>query len=157
MCKFQTQHGDRWLQYSRKHYPGKNARWPRWWLVHSGADNGLVPPGNKPLHKTELTEISDAISRRWVTMTWLIDRNSDRDINSDLILESLYRQTSNISHTLVVNKIDDHSVVVRSSPVGANPTSFSFSTQHLASMDWAETITRRYEIHLSVGILCDLY
>ena len=41
---------------------------------------------------------------------------------------SLYSQTSNISRTLVSNYIVDHSDVVGASPVGAAPTTFSFST-----------------------------
>ena len=39
-----------------------------------------------------------------------------------------YRQTSNISHTEVGNKIVDHLDVVGASPVGATPTTSSFST-----------------------------
>ena len=39
-----------------------------------------------------------------------------------------YHKTSNISHTLVGNKIVDHSDVVGASPVGAAPTTSSFST-----------------------------
>ena len=39
-----------------------------------------------------------------------------------------YRQTSNVMHTLVGNKIVDHSDVVGASPVGAAPTISSFST-----------------------------
>ena len=39
-----------------------------------------------------------------------------------------YRQTSNISCTLVGNTIVDHSDVVGASPVGAAPTTSSFST-----------------------------
>ena len=39
-----------------------------------------------------------------------------------------YRQTSNISRTLVGNKIVDNSDVVEASPVGAAPTTSSFST-----------------------------
>ena len=39
-----------------------------------------------------------------------------------------YRKTSNISRTLVGNKIVDHSDVVGASPVGATPTTSSFST-----------------------------
>ena len=39
-----------------------------------------------------------------------------------------YRQVSNIRHTLVGNKIVDHSDVVGASPVGAAPTTSSFST-----------------------------
>ena len=37
-----------------------------------------------------------------------------------------YRQTSNISHTLVGNKIVDHSDVVGAWPVAAAPTTYSF-------------------------------
>ena len=40
----------------------------------------------------------------------------------------IYRQVSNISRTLVGNKIVDHSDVVGASPVGAAPTTSSFST-----------------------------
>ena len=39
-----------------------------------------------------------------------------------------YRQTSNISRTLVGYKIVDHSNVVGASPVGAVPTTSLFST-----------------------------
>ena len=39
-----------------------------------------------------------------------------------------YRQVSNISRTLVSNRIVDHSDVVGASPVGAAPTTSSFST-----------------------------
>ena len=40
----------------------------------------------------------------------------------------MYRQVSNIRRTLVCNKIVDHSDVVGASPVGAAPTTSSFST-----------------------------
>ena len=39
-----------------------------------------------------------------------------------------YRKTSNISRTLVGNKIVDHSDVVGAPPVGVAPTTSSFST-----------------------------
>ena len=39
-----------------------------------------------------------------------------------------YHQTSNISRTLIGNKLDDHSDVVEASPVGAAPTTSLFST-----------------------------
>ena len=39
-----------------------------------------------------------------------------------------YHQTSNVSRTLVGNKIVDPSDVVGASPVGAAPTTSSFST-----------------------------
>ena len=39
-----------------------------------------------------------------------------------------YRQVSNIRRTLEGNKIVDHSDVIGTSPVGAAPTTSSFST-----------------------------
>ena len=39
-----------------------------------------------------------------------------------------YRKTSNINRTLVGNKIVDNSDIVGASPVGAAPTTSSFST-----------------------------
>ena len=39
-----------------------------------------------------------------------------------------YRQVSNIRHSLEDNKVVDHSDVVGASPVGAAPTTSSFST-----------------------------
>ena len=69
-----------------------------------------------------------------------------------------YRQTSNISRTtLVGNEIVDHSDVVGASPAGAAPTTSSFSTWYLASMDWAKTTARHDEKHLSLRIWCNLY
>ena len=41
---------------------------------------------------------------------------------------SIYRQVSNIRHTLVGNKIVHHSDVVGASPTGDAPTTSSFST-----------------------------
>ena len=42
--------------------------------------------------------------------------------------KNTYRKVSNIRRTLVENKIVDHSDVVGASPVGAAPTTSSFST-----------------------------
>ena len=69
----------------------------------------------------------------------------------------IYRQVSNISRTLVGNKIVNHSDVVGASPVGAAPTTSSFSTEHLASLDRATVTARRDEKHSSLGIRCVLY
>ena len=63
-----------------------------------------------------------------------------------MIINITYRKTSNISRTLD-DKIVDNSDVVGASPFGAAPTTSSFSTLHLASMDWAKTIVRRDEKH----------
>ena len=69
----------------------------------------------------------------------------------------IYRKVSNISRNLVGNEIIDHSDVVGASPVGAAPTTSSFSTKHLVSMDWAKTTTRRDEQYLCLGIQCVVY
>ena len=69
----------------------------------------------------------------------------------------IYRKNSNINRTTVGNKIVDNSDVVGASPAGAAPTTSSFSTKHLASMDWAKTTARGYKKHLNFAIWCDLY
>ena len=48
--------------------------------------------------------------------------------NDNASHQSHYRQVSNIWRTLVGNYIVDHSDVVGASPVGAAPTTASFST-----------------------------
>ena len=63
----------------------------------------------------------------------------------------IYRQTSNTSRTLVGNKIVDHSDLVGTSPVGTAPTTSSFSTEHLASTDWAKTTATRDEKNYVLG------
>ena len=68
-----------------------------------------------------------------------------------------YHQTFNIRGTIVGNKLVDHSDVVGASPVGAAPTTSSFSTYRLASVDLAKTAVRREENYLSFVIWCDLY
>ena len=80
-------------------------------------------------------------------------------VNSSLYLfdYSMYRQVSNTRRTLVGNQIVDHSDVVGASPVGAAPTTSSFSTKHLASTDWVKTTTRWDVKHLSFEIWCVLY
>ena len=72
-------------------------------------------------------------------------------------LNSKYPETSNISPALVGNKIVDHSDVVGASSVGAAPTTSSFLTWHLATMDWAKATARRDYKHVRFGISCGLY
>ena len=52
-----------------------------------------------------------------------------------------------IQVALIGNQIVDLSDVVEAPPVGAAPASFSFSTQHLAPMDWAKAAGWRDEKH----------
>ena len=51
----------------------------------------------------------------------------DMKLEPRLSVSNNYRKTSNIRRTLVRNKIVDHSDVVGASPVGAAPTTSSFS------------------------------
>ena len=53
---------------------------------------------------------------------------SSLSVRDQLPENAHYRQVSNIRRTLVGNKIVDHSYVVGASPVGAAPTTSSFST-----------------------------
>ena len=68
-----------------------------------------------------------------------------------------YRKTSDIRRTLEDSDIVDHSDVVGASPVGAAPTTSSFSTRHLASRDSAKKAAIQHENLLRVVILCVLY
>ena len=90
------------------------------------------------------------IARLYLISTWMIKRSNQKQHHIT------YHQTSNISRTLVGNKLVDNSYVVGASPVGA-PTTSSFSTQHLDLMDWAKTTAIEDENHLSFGIWCSLY
>ena len=64
---------------------------------------------------------------------------------SHLTERNEYHKTSNISRTLVGNKIVDHSDVVGASPVSAAPTTSLFLTWHLTSGDLANKATRQYK------------
>ena len=63
--------------------------------------------------------------------------------NYPIIKKFNCHQSSNISHTIWGNKIGDHSDVGGASPVGAAPTTSSFSTKHMTSADWAKITARR--------------
>ena len=54
--------------------------------------------------------------------------NNGSSLHAFTAVEGDYRKTSNIRRTLVGNKIVDHSDVAGASPVGAAPTTSSFST-----------------------------
>ena len=69
---------------------------------------------------------------------------------SELMYHMNYRETSNISRTRVDSKIIDDSDVVGASTVGAAPTTSSFSTEHLASMDWPRATARRDDNHFNL-------
>ena len=54
---------------------------------------------------------------------------NQKQLNKDYIdIQKGYRKTSHISRTLAGNRIVDNSDVVGASPVGAAPTTSSFST-----------------------------
>ena len=75
-----------------------------WCQAHIGPVDGLGLSGNIPL-------LDDICHQASASLTMM-----------------QYRQVSNIRRTLEGNKIVDHSDVVGASPVGAAPTTSSFST-----------------------------
>ena len=69
-----------------------------------------------------------------------------------------YRQTSNISRTLVGNEIVDHSDAVGASPAPKVPLQlYLHSRPNTWHLEWVKTTTRRDEKHFNFGIRCDLY
>ena len=72
----------------------------------------------------------------------------------------MYRQISNLRHSLVGNKTIDHSDVVGASPVGAAPTTSSFSTYHLASINctdnWLDLIKNTWIWGFGASYIRDL-
>ena len=95
------------------------------------------------------------IGLRWVPQNPIDDETTMVEVMA--WSDHAYHQTSNISCTLVGNKLADHSDVGGASPVGAAPTTSSFSTWDLASMNWTKTTARRDEKHLSLRIQSALY
>ena len=65
-------------------------------------------------------------------VAWWYDRMLTCYIRDSWVNFMTYRKISNIRRTLVGNKIVDHSDVVGASPVGAAPTTSSFSNWYLA-------------------------
>ena len=80
----------------------------------------------------KLTYCPSVIPKRTENKPVLANKRKQKEIfNSVMDLSNenkTYRKVSIIRRTLVGNKIVDHSDVVRASPVGAAPTTSSFST-----------------------------
>ena len=73
-----------------------------------------------------MIDLADIYSIHRFTPVFLIVKTQNKHMISRL--NYTYRQVSNISRTLIGNEIVDHSDVVGASPVGAAPTTSSFST-----------------------------
>ena len=69
---------------------------------------------------------SPEVRHGWFIMMVVVDGLAGRSHQEHFHV--MYRKTSNISRTLVGNRIIDNSDVVGASPVGAAPTTSSFST-----------------------------
>ena len=85
-------------------------------------------PGDKPLSAPMMVSLPTHICLtrpQWVN-TLRPRKHGGHIADVDSVFQ--YHKTSNISCTLVGNKIVDHSDVVGASPVGAAPTTSSFST-----------------------------
>ena len=72
-------------------------------------------------------------------------------------IEIMCHKTFSIRHILAGNKIVDHSDVVGALPVSAAPTTSSFPTEHLTSINCVKTTARRDEKYLNFGIWCVAY
>ena len=111
-----------------------NGTWPVWhqatiwansdlfnahWILTNKIPWELTKKEKCPVKKT----ILKIVVCKMVAMLSLL-QCSKHDRNS----LGIYRQVSNIRRTLVGNQIVDHSYVVGASPVGAAPTTSSFST-----------------------------
>ena len=64
----------------------------------------------------------------YCSVIWLVHVQTISHYQFAFSINHMYRQVSNISRTLVGNKIVDHPDVAGASPVGAAPTTSSFST-----------------------------
>ena len=88
---------------------------------------------NDPTRSYQSTK-QPAIAVTIVTSSMMWNHTADVNLEIHVYLSLLtnqkweYRKTPNISRTLVGNKIVDNSDVVGASPVGAAPTTSSFST-----------------------------
>ena len=118
-------------------------------IVCSGADQRL--------HQSSASLAFVRGIHRWPANSYRIGSVTAKMFPIDDVITQTYHKTSNIRRTLVCNKIVDHSYVVGASPVGAAPTTSSFSTWHLASGGSAKTGTIQYDNLLRVGIWYVLY
>ena len=82
-------------------------------------------------------------------MSW--DKNIS--IGVCICMHKLYYIIYHYSQT----KIVDHSDVVGASPAGAAPTTSSFLTWYLTSIDWSKATARRDKKYLKFGICCVLH
>ena len=93
--------------------------------------NSFIYP-TKCLHAYSSLKVEDGPTNETPTVTAIEWPSSETSwltrINHGPFADMIYRKTSNIRHTFVGNKIVDHSDVVGASPVGAAPTTSSFST-----------------------------
>ena len=91
-----------------------------WRIAYVWINQLLLLISNNPIPESETLTIVIICSQSCTLTHWL---------QGDMaVILKVYRQVSNISRTLVGNEIVDHSDVVGASPVGAAPTTSSFST-----------------------------
>ena len=157
---------------------------PMFWSTRHKTDAGHnIPPRMMPcfldvllsLHRRFLFLTDLAMAEAWwMIVCWEMEATrltplpssprSNTYITNDILTKDevnfYYRQVSNIRRTLLDNQIVDHSDVVGASPVGATPTTSSFSTsplQQLTSIYCAKTPASWDEKHFSFGIWRVLY
>ena len=69
ISKFQTHSSDKHHKYGLWYCYQVNAKTPHWSLVNIGSGNGLVPSGNKSVHKPMLTQMYIAIWGHHITIS----------------------------------------------------------------------------------------
>ena len=104
-----------------QHIPG-NIHVYLFWLVSNCYSNIYFTVGSYWIHAAQLSIFIMVASLLHLGQSYHCPSTNEAT------LKWIYRQVSNIRRTLVGNKIVDHSDVVRASPVGAAPTTSSFST-----------------------------
>ena len=127
--------------------------WNAWWVLR---ELNSFWQKLSILHKMAFDEYWN--THVWLTLYQMCCKTTLMSVEIDIemfkiVIDCKYCQTSNVRCTIVDSKLVDHSDVVGATPVGAAPTTSSFS----ASMDWAKAAARRGKNHLSFVIWYNLY
>ena len=118
--------------------------------MNSCCTHGTIK-GSSLVHAIYLWVLGLFILARHIKSVCCISRHLGQ-MPSHLAKNGPYRLVSNIRRTLVGNLIVDHSDVPGATPVGAAPTTSSFSTEHLASIYCAKATASQVKKHLSFEI-----
>ena len=144
-------------QKSGNHFHGTNvSRLMHWNYISAALSHRL---NDRRIAQIQtMSEVISVISDEWILNNEICTKNFNRmcfALPTTTVLKtchiiSVYSETSNISCTLVGNKMGDHIDAVGAPPVGAAPITSSRLHAWLLR-DWAKTTARLDEKHLSLG------